>query len=494
MRFIFHIAVILIAFPLSVSSQAKFQRTFGSIFIEKGLCIHQTLDKGYIIAGYCSGYGNGSSDGYLVKIDSMGNFQWERTVGGLSIDWLKSVVQTSDSGYAAVGYSNSYGISGDYDVFFVRTDKNGNILYTKTFGGKEWDFGNSIANTNSGGFMICGSTYSYGKGNDDVYVLELNSTGDTLWTKTYGGAMNDVGNEIVKSYGNGYLISGKTNSIGIGDYDAYLLRIDAIGDTLWTRTFGDTAYDVANSAHSNKDSTIFVAGTTYQDSIKKKQGLFFKLDKDGNVIWKGIPQKVNMEFFSVNQMDDGNMVLAGETDAVPGYMMDVQIYQFHTLGWFLCGPTSGSTENEGMYYIEPTADKGMITVGYTRSYGKGMDDIYVMKLDSFCNKDLTVKVVPTALNSHFSNNPASVSIYPHPINGTASIELNGIPQSSARISMRIYDIAGRELTDLMQYTSEQQESKTLIKVDTERLSRGNYLFQFFSGEEYIASTPVCIMN
>jgi len=134
---------------------------------------------------------NGSMDVLLIKTDSAGNGQFMRTYGGPNVDLGYSVVQLSDSGYAIAGYTNSFSINGDYDAYLVRTDKNGDTLWTKTYGGTDWDFVYSLKVTPDRGFVMAGNTYSFGNGSSDGWILKVDSNGTLLWQKVFLTAEDD---------------------------------------------------------------------------------------------------------------------------------------------------------------------------------------------------------------------------------------------------------------------------------------------------------------
>lgn len=155
-----------------VNSQGvNFELVYGTQGFDDAKCIIQTFDSGYAVVGSTSGFGSGLSDIYLTKISKTGMVTWQQAIGGSNVEKGNSVIQTPDSGYAVVGYSNSSG-NGGYDVYLAKTDKYGAMQWSKTHGGSDWDFGNSIIRTLNGDYVICGSTYSYGNGNEDVYLMK----------------------------------------------------------------------------------------------------------------------------------------------------------------------------------------------------------------------------------------------------------------------------------------------------------------------------------
>ncbi|MEO7088188.1 MAG: hypothetical protein ABIZ51_05270, partial [Bacteroidia bacterium] len=243
------IFLMLLFCSLKGVSQGKFEVVDGGIGDNYGQSVQQTLDSGYIVAGSTSSIGYGSSDVYLFKLDTVGKVKWQHTYGGTNVDMGFSVQQTKDHGYIIAGYTNSFG-AGGYDFYLVKTDSIGNLQWQKTYGGANWDFAYSVKQTTDGGYVIVGGTYSYGKGNEDVYLVKTNAIGDTLWTKTYGGSGQDEGRSVWQNTDGGYFITGFTNSFGAGEFNSYLIRTNNLGGILWTKTIGDTV----NQAYSGQQT------------------------------------------------------------------------------------------------------------------------------------------------------------------------------------------------------------------------------------------------
>ncbi|MCK4575365.1 hypothetical protein KAU34_03060, partial [candidate division WOR-3 bacterium] len=141
---------------------------------------------------------------------------WVRKYGGLDMDEAHSVQQTSDGGYIIVGMTKPFGVVKTLNVYLIKTDANGDTIWTKMFGGSNYDAGHSVQQTSDGGYIIAGMTISFGVDSGDVYLIKTNSFGDTLWTKTYGGVNFDCGYSVQQTSDGGYIIAGRTGSFGAG--------------------------------------------------------------------------------------------------------------------------------------------------------------------------------------------------------------------------------------------------------------------------------------
>jgi len=259
-------------------------RTYGGVYVEVGNSVQQTTDEGYIITGYTRSTGTGSSEVYLIKTNNVGDTLWTKTFGGEENDVGYSVQQTTDGGYIITGYTLSFGVSNFYDIYLIKTDSNGDSLWTKVFNGGSSDIGYSVEQTTDGGYIISGVTWSFGYGNDDVYLIKTDCNGDTLWTKTFGGTAYESGlTSVQQTIDGGYIVTGSTNSFGNGVDDVFLIKTDSDGNTLWTRTFGGTGNDCGRSVHQTIDGGYIITGYTWSFGGNKDDVYLIKTDENGIV-------------------------------------------------------------------------------------------------------------------------------------------------------------------------------------------------------------------
>lgn len=299
------------AFTLAsiTSPQPSWSKTYSGDHYDYGSCLRQTADNGFIICGGSSQTANGGGDAGLIKVDGDGNLKWQRAYGGDKSDYGHSVIEPLGGGYVMAGNTESFG-NGSSDVYLIRTDADGNPQWEKTYGGKDADEGLAMAQASDGGYIIAGSTRSFGNGGSDIYLVKTNTRGDLQWEKTYGGTYDDVATAIEHARDGGYIISGHYG-VGEGQYEPYLLKIDALGNMQWDMKLDTVITGIAYQVRQTRDRGYIAAGYTTPSSGNSEL-LIFKTDNNGTVQWKKILNDYPIEkSYSIFQAPDGGYILAG---------------------------------------------------------------------------------------------------------------------------------------------------------------------------------------
>ena len=426
--------ILLLCTPALVFSQQRWERTYGGTNDDWGNSVQQTTDGGYIIAGGTYSFGVGNHDVYLIKTNASGNTLWTRTYGGTSEDDGIFVQQTTDGGYIVAGYTNSFGADSE-DVYLIKTNASGDTLWTRTYGGTNQDEGWTVQQTSDGGYIIAGYTNSFGAGLYDVYLIKTNASGDTLWTKTYGGTNWDYGSSVQQTSDGGYIIAGGTKSFGAGLYDVYLIKTNASGDTLWTRTYGGTRGDDGFSVQQTSDGGYVIAGGTYSFGAGGMDVYLIKANALGDTLWTRAYGGTNSDFGqSVQQTSDGGYIVAGYTYSFGAGWFDVYLIKTDANGGTLWTKTYGGTDYDAGYSVQQTQDGGYIIAGCTGSFGAGSRDVYLIKTDA--NGNVGVENNPS---SRLTSYASRLTAFPNPFVSFASVPGHETER------FNLYDVSGRQV-------------------------------------------------
>jgi len=327
-------------------------------------------EGGYIMVGGTDGYGD-PNDLWAIRIDEDGEQLWEGTYGDDNQEYGFDVMQTADGGFIFTGSSNSSGAGAD-DVYIVKTDADGNELWSKLYGTESADCGYSIDQTTDGGYIVAGTNNGY----QDLYLLRLDENGDLIWEKTYGEGPTDEAQAVKQTADGGFIVAGSTRSYGAGDYDVWLIKTDANGDMVWNNTYGGTGKDRGWDVSINDDGTYFITGMTESyNQAEDDEGVYvIKTDNEGNTLWE-------------------------------------QSY--------------GTEQNDGGHAGFQTADGGYIASGYTYVAGQQYD-FYLIKMNQN-------GIVST---NNINNSNSAISVYPNPFHTTAQIQFPNPENTEFNISLR----------------------------------------------------------
>jgi len=357
----------------------RWSRTFGGTAFDEAFSVQQTSDGGYIVAGDTGSFGAGGPEVYLIKTDQNGSQLWTKTFGRSNYDYGYSVQQTSDGGYIVAGVTFSYGAG---NVYLIKTDADGNEVWSKTFGGSDADYAYSVRQTSDGGYIVAGLTDSFGAGSGDVYLIKTDPNGNEVWTRTFGGDDDDTARCVQQTSDGGYIVAASTKSFGAGGWDAYLIKTNKSGNEVWSRTFGGSESDQVRSVQQTSDGGYIVAASTKSFGAGGYDVYLIKTDAVGNEVWSRAFGGGNWDMaVSIQQTSDGGYIVAGYTSSFGAGQRDVYLIKTDAVGNEVWSRTLGGSEEDIACCVQETSDGGYIVAGYTTSFGAGDWDVYLIKTD-----------------------------------------------------------------------------------------------------------------
>jgi hypothetical protein len=337
--------------------------------------------KGFMLAGLALllvGLGVGKS------VAQAPSWEWVKTFGGSDWDSGSSVQQTSDGGFILVGTTTSFG-AGGFDVWLIKTDADGNKLWEKTFGGIRDDRGHSVQQTSDGGFILLGWTESFDAREADVWLIKTDASGNIEWDRTFGGSDRDKGSSVQQTSDGGFILVGYTESFGAGWADVWLIKTDADGNKLWEKTFGGSGLDSGSSVQQTSDGGFILVGYTTSFGAGGFDVWLIKTDADGNKLWEKTFGGSGRDWgSSVQQTSDGGFILVGYTTSFGAG--DVWLIKTDANGNKQWDRTFGGSDWDEGWSVQQTSDGGFIIVGWTWSFGAGGPDVWLIKTDANGNK------------------------------------------------------------------------------------------------------------
>ena len=333
---------------MNSSGVPLWNRAFGGNESDYGLSVKTTADGGSVIIGTTGSYDgditgyHGNGDLWILKLSASGNPEWQKVYGGNRTDEGGDILQTDDGGYALTGYTMSddgdaSGHHGGGDLWMVRLDPKGSILWQKTFGGTKRDSGSSIVKTSDGGYAMTGNTYStdgdvtMNHGSSDLWVVKTDAQGNLLWQKTFGGSKLDWGHSLVELPGGDLIVAGVTASsdgdvsMNHGAGDIWVIRLTSDGRKIWEKTYGGSFSDNVWKVEPSPSGGVYLTGESFSvdGDFSGNHGdadlLISEIDGNGSLVWYRTLGGQNYESGAwLKRMSDGNLTICGTTQSFDG--------------------------------------------------------------------------------------------------------------------------------------------------------------------------------
>ncbi len=347
--------------------------------------IKATDDNGYVIAGMSTAAGAGYVDAYLLKLDSHGKKQWDNYFGGAGDDRFYSVVIASNGDFVMAGATTSYG-AGLADFLAVRTDKKGNIKFLRTYGTAENEEASAIMETSDGGFIIAGSAHDPLKSNRySCMLIKIDQDGNSVWTKvTDAGFHSFKAKCIIAGIDGGYVVSGEAVKNVKEKTDAAIVKFDLSGNTVWTRAYGGNLDDSAAKIIQTDDRGYLICGTTYVSTAENNDIYLVKTDAEGDCVWARTYGDMLNEFGeSVISDGKGGYVIGSTSESFTQGSSDLYIIKTDSSGTPLWSRNFGTKMDDYLGGIALSKDFGIAVTGWVKNpSGENSYNIYFVKTDS----------------------------------------------------------------------------------------------------------------
>lgn len=487
-------ALLFFAFLFGCSSigtaqNIRFEKVWGGFGKDRPFELLRTYDKGYLVCGGSANYAP-NNQAFLYKFDSLGDPLWDKAYGGNGTESFKSVTHTLDSGYAAAGITSSEP-SGDYQIRLVETDDQGDTNWTRTYGGSDWENLERLVTLPDSGYLMGGNSYSYGKGSSDLFLLRVDKNGDTLWTRTYGleGYDRLHGLTLNQDSTEAYLAGERSDTGSSDTVRSFLVHTDLNGNLLAKRnyTFGERSR-FHSLLEESSGELVVLAGK--KDSIGDDPDMILlKFDPSGNTLFqRDFPEPAEDIGQKVVKAQDGGYAISGWTNSNGNGKRDIWLIKTSAIGFLEWGFTFGASDNERSYSLISTEDSGFATAGMTQSHGNSTRNIYLIKTDStgFTDGNVVIGLKEEAQKAHGAFE--GPSIHPNPVDEALKVRF---PQKGKAGQRRVRI---RTLRGILVAERVLDGSSPVHRIRTRDLPEGIHSIAFYRGGERIAARKLIVRH
>jgi uncharacterized delta-60 repeat protein len=384
-------ALILILYVVPLSAQ--WVRTYGGPGDDRAYSIRQTSDGGYIVAGYTDSFGANDKDAWVFKLNPAGAVEWQKRYGEDGDDQARSIRLTNDGGYVVAGwiYTGGMGFYPD-DIWVYKLDSLGDFVWQQFNGDVDPHYHStegaySVFPTSDGGYILVGERLiNYEPPQAKSYrfnVLKVDADGQAEWQNFYGSsAHDDRARSVQETTDGGYIVAGSTESYGAGEQDFWILKLNSNGENVWQKTYGGDQDDYAESIQQTEDGGYIVAGVTESFGVGETDFWVIKLDEDGDIEWeKTYGGGLDEYAHSIQQTTNGGYIVVGATRSFGKGHLDILVLRLHPKGNVKWQRTFGGFTYESAFEVQQTNEGGFVVIGNTDSFGQGHRDVVMLKFD-----------------------------------------------------------------------------------------------------------------
>ena len=388
--FLAFLIIVLCAVPRPATAD-PWAKVYGESTPDWMSSVQETSDGGSIVAGYTESFGRaGASNMWVIKLAANGTINWERTYSGVPYDWASSIKETSDGGYIIAGYTECFGAQ-EGDAWVIKVDSSGDIVWERRYGGEFSDEATCIQQTDddedgqkNDGYIVAGRTKSFGSSVSDMWVIKLSGAGDITWENRYGETDFDIASSIDQTSDGGYIVAGDSWNATSGatvHSDMAVVKLGADGSIQWQKTYGDIDSDTASCVQETPDGGYILAGDT-RSFTSISDIWILKLTSTGSVIWQKTYGGNWSYAIDLDQTSDGGYIVAGHTHDFGAGFSDILLLKLDSAGTIIWQKVYGGSGFEWAHAVEETTMGEYLVAGRTQSFGAGLDDALLLKVDS----------------------------------------------------------------------------------------------------------------
>jgi hypothetical protein len=475
-KFIFIGPLLLFIFgmlPLVNDAQTiTFQQIYQGNVDRSGRDVIQTSDGGYLLAAMTENSIPGDSDMYIIKTNPYGDTLWTKTYGGNKPEYPYSALELGNGDYFILGYTDSYG-AGDYDLWLLRINSTGTVLWSKTYGDTGDDQGKEIIPTSDGNYLLAGRSNGPGTADYDGLLIKIDPAGNELWKKFLGGTGYETIRSVAECSDGGFAFTGQTTTWGSGNGDIWLAKTNSTGDLTWSKTFGGTNIDDGNGLVVNSDGSIVLTAETNSFGSGLMDVQVLKTDDQGNQVWNKFYGGTNKDVSkTIVKTTDGGYFVGCISRSFGWINPEMWLLKLDASGDLMWSRNYGSWDHEHCHSAKQTSDGGYIALGHTKSYGPFVK-IMLVKLDQFGTTDVPF----------ISSANSQINVFPNPTDGKINIEL---PENNSTCSYAITNMVGEIFAN-----GNTPAGQQTMPIDLQNLQAGVYFLRMRS-ENHFSVTRIVL--
>jgi len=462
----------------------SWSKTYGDSMSDGAATIVPIEGGGFFVAGYTFGQTAGMSDIRALWLNMEGEPMQDVVIGGTGSEYAFEACQDQNNNLVIAGYTTTGG-NGMKDFLVVNIQQSGTINWQKCYGGSKNDVARSICLTNDGNLLVCGYTQSFGTGEDDVFLIKTNLSGNLIWQKTFGGVSSETGHKVLQLSDDNYLILGSTGSFGAGNRDIYAIKTDTNGNLIWEHTYGTSGYQCAEDVIETNANELLFLGSSDIHGVDFLEIYVVKTDFDGNEIFSKFyycPTDYYDYGKSVCETNDGNFIICSMIKYPESRQNDIYLFIINPIGEILWNETYGGVGYEVGWKIVQTNDGGFVFAGQSDSWGNGSFDTWVGKINN-----------PFTSNKELSDDADLIgfSCSPNPFVGSINIGFN----LKKKAALSIVNMQGKTVWTVPHLGTGLQEIIWSGQThDGSKLPAGNYLVIITANGQNLIQSRITLLK